>query len=97
MEEELEELEACARSHDEAGAEVCAASDGTSSQAFEGWLSAALGRLSGARSELAGDIEDLRAQLAVAEQRWVERERAIATWERRMREYREHERQRAAG
>jgi hypothetical protein len=91
MEAELAELEACVRSHDDAGAEVCAAAEGASATAFEAWLTAALQRLVAARTQLAEDIEALRAQLALAEQRRTDRARAIATWERRMREYREHE------
>jgi chromosome segregation ATPase len=91
MEDELEELEACVRSHDDAGAEVCAAAEGVSATAFETWLSTALERLVTARTQLADDIEALRTQLAVAERRRADRQQAIATWERRMREHREHE------
>jgi hypothetical protein len=91
MEAELDELEACVRSHDDAGAEVCAAAEGSSATAFEAWLSTALQRLVTARTQLADDIETLRTQLALAEQRRADRQQAIAIWERRMREHREHE------
>jgi hypothetical protein len=35
-------------------------------------------------------IETLRTQLALAEQRRADRQQAIATWERRMRDHRDH-------
>jgi outer membrane murein-binding lipoprotein Lpp len=91
MEAELDELEACVRSHDDAGAEVCAAAEGASATAFEAWLSTALQQLVSARTRLADDVEALRTQLALAEERRADRQQAITTWERRMRDYRDHE------
>jgi hypothetical protein len=96
MEAELAELEACARSHDDAGAEVCAAAEGASSDAFAAWLSHALGRLADDRRQLAADIEALRTQLATAERLRDQRQAAIATWGRQMTEYTRHQQQAAS-
>jgi hypothetical protein len=92
MEAVLDDLAACAHRHEDAGAEVCATTEGQSARAFEARLTAMLARLAEDRIRLAEDIETLRSQIARATRLQEARAQAIDTWQRRMTEYREHQR-----